>query len=119
MAISSANPLSNKTALIFYSDASKKASELSIQKIYFKRNGEYQVSCVAAHSPTAKKTLRKGTYTIKDASKKRIVLNADELTGQFTGKYLVTLDLLSKKVGTVKSKKLNGSGIATGVIKIL
>jgi hypothetical protein len=119
MATTTANPLSNKTALIFYSDASKKASELSIQKITFKRNGEYQVSCVAAHSPSAKKTLRKGIYTIKDASKKRIVLSADELTGQFTGKYLLTLDLLSKKVGTVKARKVNGSGVATGVIKIL
>lgn len=119
MTTATSNPLSNKTALICFTHASKKASELSIQKILFKSNGEYEVSCVAAQSPEAEKTMRKGKYTIKNQSDKKIVLDANEETGQFIGKYVVTMDLLNSKIGKIQSKKVDSDGVAEGVIEIL
>ncbi|MES2218292.1 MAG: hypothetical protein V4501_07765 [Pseudomonadota bacterium] len=115
------NPLSNKTALICFTHASKKASEFSIQKILFKANGEYEVSCLAAQSPDAEKTARKGKYTIKNQSDKQIVLDADEETGQFVGKYQVTMDLLNPTIGKVLTKRIGskGEGMAEGVFQIL
>lgn len=92
--------------------------ELSIQKAIFKSDGNYDVICVAAKSPTAEKKLRTGKYTIKEKSDHKITLEANEETGQFTGKYLLTFQWLDPAIGKVHCKKLDTGTSIDGIFQI-
>lgn len=91
----------------------------SIQDLYFKQDGNYEVSAVTHRDQALKDGVRKGKYKIKENENNHIVIECDEETGQFKGKYEVTWDLLDKNVGKSHVVSLANGSTVDGIFEIM
>lgn len=94
-------------------------TRFSIQNAVFKKNGQYEVTCLAAQSDELDEGIvRRGKYTVKESQGDQVVLMCDEETGQFPGKYEVTFSLLNNKIGQYQCSSLKDRIITDGVFEI-
>ncbi len=94
-------------------------TRFSIQNAVFKKDGQYEVTCLAAQSDELDEgAVRQGKYTVKENQNDQVILVCDEETGQFPGKYEITFNLLNNQVGQFQSSFLKDRTLINGVFEI-
>lgn len=112
----------NKHVFLFLTNAQgdkMDAAKFSIQDLWLKKDGHYDITCKAAvNDGIAINTIRHGRYSLKENKKGKITLLCDEETGQFQGHYELSFDLLKNDLGQFCSKDLKNGDAANGLFKI-
>jgi hypothetical protein len=98
---------------------SLKAIPFSIHDMVFTNDGKYEINCLTAKDQDVKTNFRRiGSYSVKENKNNHIVLECNEETGQFIGKYEMTWDMLENRIGKAHIVSLSDGSCVDGVIEI-
>jgi len=92
---------------------------ISIQDLILSPDGKYTIRCLAAANNAVDSAERYGEYRIKQQKAGKIVLMCDEETGQFSGKYEVTFDVLKDDMGEMHSLSIGSGELMDGLYQVV